>query len=40
MDNFLYGVVLTLLMETVVLIFTTERMRKEIRNAEKDSVSG
>ena len=40
MFNFLYGVVFTLLMETVVLIFATERLRKEKRNAEKDSVSG
>lgn len=38
--NFLYGVVFTLLMETAVLIFATDWLRKKVRNAEKDSVSG
>jgi hypothetical protein len=36
---FWYGVIFTLLIETIVLIFATERLRKEIRNAEKNSVS-
>ena len=35
--EFLYGVVFTLLIESVVLIYSTEWLRKEIRNAEKDS---
>ena len=38
--GFWYGVVFTLLIETIVLIFATERLRKEKRNAEKDFVSG
>ena len=35
----LYVIALTLLLATVVLIYATEWLRKEIRNAEKDSVS-
>lgn len=38
--EFWWGIALTLLLETVVLIFATEKLRKEIRNAKKDSVSG
>jgi hypothetical protein len=38
--EFLWGVAFTLLMETVVLIIATEKLRKEIRNVKKDSVSG
>lgn len=38
--EFLWGVASTLLMETVVLIIATEKLRKEIRNVKKDSVSG
>lgn len=38
--EFWCGVVLTLLLETVALIFATERLKKEKRNAEKDFVSG
>lgn len=36
----LWGVTLTLLMETVMLIFATDWLRKEIRNVKKDFVSG
>ena len=35
--EFWYGVAFTLLIETAALIVATERLRKEIRNAEKDS---
>lgn len=38
--EFWYGVVFTLLIVTAALIVATEWLRKEIRNAEKDSVSG
>ena len=38
--EFWYGVVFTLLMETVALIFATERLIKEKQNVEKNSVSG
>ena len=38
--EFWYGVVFTLLIESVVLIYATDWLRKEIRNAEEDSVSG
>ena len=37
--EFWLGVIFTLLVETVALIVATEWMRKEIQNAEKDSVS-
>lgn len=38
--EFWLGVIFTLLIESVALIVATEWLRKEIRNAEKDSVSG
>lgn len=36
----LYVIALTLLFATVVLIYATEWLRKKVRDAEKDSVSG
>jgi hypothetical protein len=36
----LYVIALTLLLATVVLIIATEKLRKEIRNAEEDNASG
>ena len=38
--DFWYGVVFTLLMETAVMIFATDWLRKKVRNVKKDSVSG
>lgn len=36
--EFWYGVVFTLLIETVALIVATEWLRKKVRDAEKNSV--